>query len=310
MSSEQLGAAQNVLKGNLGGAWDILSGAQGKYDDVVLNRATKVYSFLDVLGSGNNVCQLYNANSSPTSRDFTATELTDGTYTSWYVSGTTKVTLLYDQSTGSGSGDIPISAPSSSAPNYDSSDNLAENIAVNPFVTSSMSSSSIYNFTVGILFNGNALGQGTTFVMTAKDFTTSPSSTNTSLLNIRASAPAGDLSDAHKALVAVLGDGDVGVSVKDSSFTGFSSGSDDPIDSTLRMYASIIDKTDSSTTLVKAFKEDSEIVNDSTTTISDTINLTTIKAGGSKFKFQTAIIFNTALTESDVSTLKTELESL
>lgn len=310
MSYEQLGAAQNVLKGNLGGAWDILSGAQGKYDDVVLSKATKIYSFLDLSGSGGAVCQLYNANSTPSSKNFTAAELTDGTYTSWYVSGTTKVTLLYDQSTGSGSGNIPISAPSSSAPNYDSSDNLAVNIAVNPFVTSSISSSSTYNSTVGVLFNGNALGQGTTFVMTAKDFTTSPSSTNTSLLNIRSNAPTNDLSDAHKALVAVFGDGDVGVSVKDSSFTGFSSGSDDPIDSTLRMYASIIDKTDSSTTLVKAFKEDSEIVNDSTTTISDTINLTTIKAGGSQFKFQTAIIFNTALTDSDVSTLKTELESL
>ena len=76
------------------------------------------------------------------------------------------------------------------------------------------------------------------------------------------------------------------------------------------MYTGIINKTDSSTTTVRAFKGDSEIANDSTTTISDTINLTTIKAGGSVFKFQTAIIFNKALTESDVNNLKTELESL
>lgn len=315
MSSEHLASAQNVLKGNLAGAWDILSGAQGQYpaEVSVSSTAVKIYSFLDILGTGNDVCQLYNAGSSPTSRDFTATELTDGTYTSWYSgSGAVKVTALYDQNTigGAGVGVVPITASSGSAPNYDSSGNLASSVAINPYVNSSISSSSLYNATVGNVLSGNALGQGATLVMTVKDFTTAPSSTNTPLLNVRSNAPAGDLSDAHKSLVAVLGDGDVGVSVRDSSFTVFSSGSDDPIDSTLRMFAGIINKTDSSTTSVRAFKEGSEIVNDSTTTLSDTINLTTIKVGASVFKFQTAIIFNKALTESDVNNLKTELESL
>ena len=314
MSSEHLASAQNVLKGNLAGAWDILSGAQGQYPAEVSVRSTavKIYSFLDILGTGNDVCQLYNANSSPTSRDFTATELTDGTYTSWYVSGTTKVTALYDQNIigGPSVGVVPITASSSIAPDYDSSDNLASSVAVNPFVKSSIASSSVYNSTLGTVFSGNALGQGATLVMTVKDFTTAPSSSETPLLNIRSNAPTGDLSDAHKALVAVVGDGDVGASVRDSSFTQFSASSDDPIDSTLRMYTGIINKTDSSTTTVRAFKGDSEIANDTTTTISDTINLTTIKAGGSIFKFQTAIIFNKALTESDVNNLKNELESL
>ena len=115
----------------------------------ISSTAAKIYSFLDVLGNGNNVCQLYNASSSPTSKDFTATELTDGTYTSWYVSGTTKVTALYDQNIigGPSVGVVPITASSSIAPDYDSSDNLASSVAVNPFVKSSIASSSVYNST-------------------------------------------------------------------------------------------------------------------------------------------------------------------
>ena len=38
MSSEHLASAQNLLKGNLAGAWDILSGAQGQYTDLGIAR--------------------------------------------------------------------------------------------------------------------------------------------------------------------------------------------------------------------------------------------------------------------------------
>lgn len=52
MSSEQLGAAQNVLKGNLGGAWDITNGYQDAYTDLGIARrfggSAAAYSLRDI----------------------------------------------------------------------------------------------------------------------------------------------------------------------------------------------------------------------------------------------------------------------
>ena len=52
MSSEHPGSAQNQQKGNLGGAWDILSGAQGEYTDLGIARkfggAAAAYSLRDI----------------------------------------------------------------------------------------------------------------------------------------------------------------------------------------------------------------------------------------------------------------------
>jgi hypothetical protein len=52
MSSEHLASAQNELKGNLGGAWNILDGAQGQYQDLGIARrfggAAAAYSLRDI----------------------------------------------------------------------------------------------------------------------------------------------------------------------------------------------------------------------------------------------------------------------
>jgi hypothetical protein len=69
-----------------------VSVAKSTEEPTVASRANNVYSFLDIYGNGNDVCQLYNGTSNPTGRDFTADELTDGTYNAWYNSGTTLVT--------------------------------------------------------------------------------------------------------------------------------------------------------------------------------------------------------------------------
>jgi hypothetical protein len=62
-----------------------------------MNDAFALYGLYDWLGTGNNVVRFYNLNSSPQERDFTADELTDGTYASWYVSGNTDIYKFYDQ---------------------------------------------------------------------------------------------------------------------------------------------------------------------------------------------------------------------
>ena len=52
MSSEHLASAQNQLKGNLAGAWDALSGAQGQYADFGIARrfggSAAAYSLRDI----------------------------------------------------------------------------------------------------------------------------------------------------------------------------------------------------------------------------------------------------------------------
>jgi hypothetical protein len=52
MSSEQLGSGENVLKGNLGGAWDIKHGYASAYTDLGVARrfggAAAAYSLRDI----------------------------------------------------------------------------------------------------------------------------------------------------------------------------------------------------------------------------------------------------------------------
>lgn len=81
----------------------IVRSAVQRVDGVIASAATimddafALYGLYDWLGTGNNIVRFYNSNSSPQERDFTAAELTDGTYASWYVSGTTDIYKFYDQ---------------------------------------------------------------------------------------------------------------------------------------------------------------------------------------------------------------------
>lgn len=63
----------------------------------IFNDAFALYGLYDWLGTGNNIVRFYNSNSSPQERDFTEAELTDGTYASWHISGTTDIYKFYDQ---------------------------------------------------------------------------------------------------------------------------------------------------------------------------------------------------------------------
>jgi hypothetical protein len=63
----------------------------------IMDDAFALYGLYDWLGTGNNIVRFYNPNSSPQERDFTEAELTDGTYASWHVSGTTDIYKFYDQ---------------------------------------------------------------------------------------------------------------------------------------------------------------------------------------------------------------------
>ena len=81
MSSEHLASAQNVLKGNLAGAWDILSGSQGEYTDLGIARrfggSAAAYSLRDI-GAMNGRVVKVRRSSDGDERDFSAGAIASG----------------------------------------------------------------------------------------------------------------------------------------------------------------------------------------------------------------------------------------
>ena len=104
MSSEHLASAQNLLKGNLAGAWDILSGAQGLsgQPDLGIARrfggAAAAYSLRDIGAMGGRVVEVRRSSDNET-EDFSANQVASGVVES-FVGGSNSgfVSKWYDQS--------------------------------------------------------------------------------------------------------------------------------------------------------------------------------------------------------------------
>ena len=81
MSSEHLASAQNQLKGNLGGAWNILDGAQGQYQDLGIARrfggSAAAYSLRDI-GAMNGRVVRVRRDSDDAEEDFSANQVASG----------------------------------------------------------------------------------------------------------------------------------------------------------------------------------------------------------------------------------------
>lgn len=104
MSSEHLASAQNLLKGNLAGAWDILSGAQGlsgQPDPGIARRfggASAAYSLRDIGAMGGRVVEVRRSSDNAT-EDFSANQVSSGAVEA-FVGGSNSgfVSKWYDQS--------------------------------------------------------------------------------------------------------------------------------------------------------------------------------------------------------------------
>ena len=98
MSSELLGSAQNVLKGNLGGAWDITNGYQDAYTDLGIARrfgaAAAAYSLRDI-GAMNGRVVKVRRDSDDEEEDFSANQVSSGALEDW-VNGKLESTLPAD----------------------------------------------------------------------------------------------------------------------------------------------------------------------------------------------------------------------
>ena len=102
MSSELLGAAQNVLKGNLGGAWDINKGYADAYTDLGIARrfggAAAAYSLRDIGAMNGRVVEVRRSSDNAV-EDFTALQISSGAVET-FVGGSNDgfVSKWYDQS--------------------------------------------------------------------------------------------------------------------------------------------------------------------------------------------------------------------
>jgi len=103
MSSEMLGSGQNVLKGNLGGAWDIKHGyaaAYAKKSELLSRRfggASAAYSLRDIGAMGKRVVRV-RIDGTTTEEDFNAVQLATGAVAAFCGSSNGFVTKWYDQS--------------------------------------------------------------------------------------------------------------------------------------------------------------------------------------------------------------------
>jgi hypothetical protein len=101
MSSELLGSAHNVLKGNLGGAWDINKGYADAYTDLGIARrfggAAAAYSLRDV-GAMNGRVVKARRSEDDLEEDFSASQVASGALEDW-VNGKLENTLPADVAT-------------------------------------------------------------------------------------------------------------------------------------------------------------------------------------------------------------------
>lgn len=276
----------------------------------VLAQAYGAWSTLDVFGTGGNVIRLRDASASPTERDFTATELTDGTYDSWAVSGegSVFVTDVYDQS-----GSFTVSNGSSvSQPKYISSDNSILFDRTAPF-SNPRRLLSVNSTQINTDFGGNTIGDGVTFASSLRASSHSRTDLQT-IFGVRDNAPTTDIGDRHKYLVINHTNDYIGVSQRDNSYTQFSSVSTDALSSSIyKNYIGVIYRNPVQPTVTTQFNlyvDGSEEIDTNTNTLSDACQVKTFTWGGGVYKSYLALAFDKILDESEVSTLNSEIGAL
>jgi len=107
MSSEILGSAENVLKGNLGGAWDVKHGYADAYTDLGIARrfggSAAAYSLRDIGAMNGPVARVrrdVDGQGTDPEEDFSANQIANGSLEDW-VNGKLENTLPADVATAS-----------------------------------------------------------------------------------------------------------------------------------------------------------------------------------------------------------------
>ena len=103
MPYEKLASAENILKGNLASAWNILEGTSGDYTDLGIARrfggAEAAYSLRDIGAMNGPVVRVRRDSGTPSEEDFSANQVASGVLETFVGSGNNGfVSKWYDQS--------------------------------------------------------------------------------------------------------------------------------------------------------------------------------------------------------------------
>ena len=284
----------------------------------IFDDAFAIYGTVDYLDNGSNVVRLYNTGASTNERNFTATELTDGTYTTWLdgaSSSSTRIATLYNQL---GDSDLNLYNPnSSSRPFYESSENAIRSDGTGYFQYSTLFlTSSAGNAKVTSAFEDNTTTSDTTLVLGARkrgnQIYDLPASGRTMFALRDGYAPTYAYNAKHKAISiksAQYSD-DISISARDNDNTFVLAEHDTFDHSTLKTYIGEIQRQPVSgvtSTDMNLFVNTTQEVDTNTTSLGNDIDLANITLGDNRFVMKGAILFNKILTSEEKSELHTRM---
>jgi hypothetical protein len=283
----------------------------------VFHDAFAIYGVHDYLGTGGNVVRMFVYSASPQERDFTADELTDGTFSSWAGSsaGYAKVAKIYNQT---GDSDLDLSSPTTS--NYHFYDNT--NNEIRPDQAGYYSYTNLYTQASGAsakiasAFEDNTTTSDTTFVMGARKKDNGlyglPASNRTLTALRDTTSPVQAYQAKHKAIRianATYSD-DIGISAKGDDFVEVKFFHDTFDHSTCKTYIGEIERQPVSgvtSTDMNFFVNGTQEVDENVTTLDNDIQIGRFEIGDNRYRFKCIALFNKILTTAEKSAIHTRL---
>lgn len=271
----------------------------------VRSEGFSVYSTKDVYGTGGNVIQLYDSSATPASRDFTATELTDGTYTSW-ATGTPTVAKAYDQK---GSHDIFSGFPANQ-PLYNATDNAIE-INKEGYFGGYRALYGVSSQTIEDNYGGNNLSDEVSFAVRLKSNTGTLGTDVQPMFGAIDNAPTSPVSQRSKAMSFSNSDSKIGSRMKDQSYTEFNAKTDTAITSSYKNYVSTLFRQQFTGDNIFQIYGNGSLEKQSSTNTMDSGDLRVryLMFGGAAVTSTLMIGFNKRLSEDEISRLNTEMNA-
>lgn len=308
MERTLLGSTVSTLNGTIASAWNGLRGkASPQPIRTMIAQSYAAYSTKDLFKRGQAIVQLYAPGSSPISRDFTETELTDGTYTAWVGSNTPYVAKLYDQI---GSNDI-FNAFNGTQPKYTDTDNTVfvdkSGYFGNYRTLTGTSSDAIENN-----FGGNDVGDEVTFFVNAKTNTGTAMVGHGPYFAVIDNAPTIPANQRSKG-IGVDSTENISARWKDQGYTEFNADYDNALTGTLQNFTTtqFRSPTIADTTTFELYRAGVKEKTVSTDTMdTGTLRVRQFSLGGVRASGNIFLAYNRRLSELEVAKLEREITAL
>lgn len=284
----------------------------------VFDDAFAVYGSVDMLGTGNAVVRMFVYNATPSERDFTEKELTDGTFSTWAGSSASyaRVSKIYNQK---GDSDLDLThAVSGLYHFYDPNTNeIRPDQAGYYQYTNLFSLASGAASKVASAFEDNTTDSHTTFVLGARakgnQMYELPASGRTMFGLRDTTSPAIAIQAKHKAIAiksAYLTD-DIGISIRDDDFT-YTQNYHTLFPATLKTYIAEIQRLPISgitSTDINMFVDGTQVIDVNTNTVDNDIEIGRVEIGNNRYRFKCAALFNKILTTEERTEVHTRLSA-